>query len=443
MALIAAGTGMLIAEAVEVTGLAAYIAGAVTAGEMAYEGVEMVSGASTMLGMMADTAVAETVGMETATAGRLVAGAVPGLGAAVSAFDASTLGTAVGSNMAGMTGEALVARGVAWKAGEYGVYRGYKRLKPGHGGETPPPTPRPPIPFTPGVPPHRPGEGRRGPRDPGRSDNRASHGMGRGTHPDNVPGFSRESPHTPNSGGGGHGQQGEDARSFLISHHNRFLAHAANPGFKHAMAYGRATGIPDKRTMKHRWCEAMVPIVVTTTGGACARNFYAANRIRLPDVEAVGAGHDAIMWDQMRGIYARYTVVGATIRVDYHNSQQNSAASEGAIMGVAIKDDITTQAVVGHYQEADDRCVWKPVSAEGSGTLVMSVKPHEFFGIKHPLSEADMACIEEAAPTNDLWFHVFAHSQKDTGAGTQHSVHGTITIEYTVVWSQPISPAQS
>lgn len=205
----------------------------------------------------------------------------------------------------------------------------------------------------------------------------------------------------------------------------------------------RATGIPKTTKVTHRWCCDISDKLVMAIGASASTVAVCANSIEGPGaVGGLANITNAVLFSQYASFYDRYMVTGATIRWDYLNDMESGVAndSHGLIIGIGLKDDATVSTDLKEYI-ASNEAVWKPISAEQTGTIVAHVKPAQFFGSKTPSSDSTLHVDAATSPidgraVNSLFFHLFAWSPT-TISGSAKGPRGIITIDYDVVWMEP------
>jgi len=162
-----------------------------------------------------------------------------------------------------------------------------------------------------------------------------------------------------------------------------------------------------------------------------------ANAIENPFQDAAIVSN-ALLFDQMVAIYEKYYVKKATLRVDFFND----STTEGQVVGLSLKDDVTILSSTGQYVE-NGETVYRTLTPKEHTQLVMAVKPPAFFGSKTPSSDSRLQVIAtggdaaDARPTDALYYHLWTAPMDGVNTVTTTSVKCFITIEYEVVWSQP------
>lgn len=205
----------------------------------------------------------------------------------------------------------------------------------------------------------------------------------------------------------------------------------------------RATGIPKTTKVTHRWCCDLSDKLVMAIGQQQGAVAVCANSIEGPGaVGGLANTTNAVLFSQYASFYDRYMVTGATIRWDYLNDMETGVPgdSHGLIVGIGLKDDASVSTDLKEYI-ASNEAVWKPISAEQTGTIVAHVKPAQFFGSKAPSSDSTLHVDAATSPidgraVNSLFFHLFTWSPTAI-SGSAKGPRGIITIDYDVVWMEP------
>lgn len=160
--------------------------------------------------------------------------------------------------------------------------------------------------------------------------------------------------------------------------------------------------------------------------------------------------HEPLGYSQYAAIYDQCIVHGATVRVDYYNthiSGDGTIQDDPVIIGLALKDDASNIAAVGHYEEID-HSLWRPAGPEHAGTLTMNVDAVKFFGIPKKQSLSDPSIrwktntIAADKPTNELFLHIWSHGMYGASVASTYLLF-TITVEYDVTFMEPKAVGQS
>lgn len=208
---------------------------------------------------------------------------------------------------------------------------------------------------------------------------------------------------------------------------------------KGAMANSNPIGLPKTKKVKHAFSSTYGSITRGADALADAFIVY-ANSLENPLAVAADS-HNALLYDQMVDLYERYYVTECTIRVDYFHE---GGTTEGAIVGIAALDDTTPLTVAGHYQEVGNT-VWKPITPGEHQTIIYAVNCSKFFGTKTISSDNRLQVTAggDGRPSDEIFFHVYGTPLSEQTATAAYKIHCMITLEYTAVWFDPKSVAQS
>lgn len=194
----------------------------------------------------------------------------------------------------------------------------------------------------------------------------------------------------------------------------------------------RIWGFPNTIITKLRYCEQ---IQLTSTSGAVQGYVFAANGIYDPDISSTG--HQPMYRDQYAAIYDHYVVIGSKIVV----TMTNLGATSGGVFGINGDDDSAGTATLTTKMEQNNS-QWTLLGALGSGsdtkTITCTFEPNRDFGVDAKADGASATAIG-ANPT-ELWcYQVFVAA---TAASTA-TFQATVQIEYTVKFSELITPTQN
>lgn len=247
--------------------------------------------------------------------------------------------------------------------------------------------------------------------------------------------------HSPDvPGGGGSG----------VAHLINFSRQQSPLEFSDKMPYGRGVpGLPVKRKVTHRFCSPNGQMTFNSNAPVVIRNTVLANDLKDPGNDlgagvitngggAVADAHDPLLREQLAAVYDRYVVLKTRIRVDFFNAEGGGAVDPAAlIVGVALKDDATVLPELGRYQE-NGYSKWAALGPEGVTTVMYGVDVPKFFGSSAPSSDSTLLTTFGTAPTNALFFHIFAHPiDNSINAAAAYSLNFTVYVEYDVLWLEP------
>lgn len=195
---------------------------------------------------------------------------------------------------------------------------------------------------------------------------------------------------------------------------------------------------PIRRKLKVVMKYQTTAILNPTTAGGTAVVVFRANS--LFDPEAGLGGHQPRGFDQLMTLYDHYTVISASIRADFHNSD----TSQGQVVGIATRDDLTTSLNMNDYLEGS-QCRYGIVSDATAGqnlkSISQTVNPAYFLGRSHPLSDPDMKGTILADPIEQVFFHVFVAPIDQSVDASPVQVN--VQLSYIAMLTEPVVPGQS
>ena len=142
-----------------------------------------------------------------------------------------------------------------------------------------------------------------------------------------------------------------------------------------------------------------------TIGGIPASHSFSCNGLYDPDI--TGVGHQPLGFDQLMPFFAKYTVIGAKIRVLFSNSD----VDRSQIVGIIVTDENPT---IGDLEQAieNGNAVYTQIGRAGTGDdlrqLHYQVNPNKFLGISAPLSDDRVKGTSASNPSEQCYFTVFA-----------------------------------
>jgi hypothetical protein len=162
-------------------------------------------------------------------------------------------------------------------------------------------------------------------------------------------------------------------------------------------------------------------------------HIFSANGVYDPDITGLVSGHQPCGFDQMKYFYNHYTVVAAQIKVQFTNT-----SSVPQQVFIHIKDDKTKVMDLREVFEGGNCKVARLTGPDSSGctrTLTYRINPNKFLGISKPLSDKTVKGDVKSNPSEGVFFHVGAVAQR--ASDPVGPVYANITIEYSVVWTEP------
>jgi hypothetical protein len=136
-------------------------------------------------------------------------------------------------------------------------------------------------------------------------------------------------------------------------------------------------------------------------------------------------------------LYENYTVIGSKIVVKY----VNTSGSIPATVGIALRESTTTATELVEYIEGR-WCTHTNLGASPAtpeGTLTMKYSP-KMIGYGNPLSVDSLKGTASSNPAEGTFYHIFANDMNEENGIT---INLNVTIEYLVVFTDPIQPGIS
>ncbi len=159
------------------------------------------------------------------------------------------------------------------------------------------------------------------------------------------------------------------------------------------------------------------------------------NATSIFDPSITGGATQPRGYDQISGLYDHWTVVGCKISVDFHSSADS-------IVGIAVRDSVTTETALRGYQEGRNvKTMYASPTSGPKRRMIMGVNPAKFLGYPKPLSADNLRGSASANPAENVYFHVFTQSVNplyDPG-----DVFLNVRMEFLVVWTEPKQVAAS
>lgn len=189
--------------------------------------------------------------------------------------------------------------------------------------------------------------------------------------------------------------------------------------------------MPNKFLTKMRYAASLE--VTAGSLGATTLYHYSCNNLFDPDV--TGTGHQPRGFDQLMTMYNKFTVIGATIKVQIA-SEQGESVPENIIAGINLRSTINSSTNLNDWME--NRNMTSVMLSGGlnirSKTFTYKVNPAKFLGISHPLSDHQLSGTTTTGPVRQCFFSIFVSTPQ--GIGTS-KVQYQVTIDYTVVLHEP------
>lgn len=179
---------------------------------------------------------------------------------------------------------------------------------------------------------------------------------------------------------------------------------------------------------------------LTLNGGIGTANVdqFRANGLYDPYVGA--GGHQPRGFDQLMALYDHFTVISATIHVDFANMD----TSNPYVCFVSLKDSTAASTSLNDYLE-DDRTKYVILGPKVAGSDIKSIQlhcnPNKFLGRSKPLADPDLKGSSGADPTEQAFFHIGVRTLDPAVDGA--NVLCNVVINYVAILTEPKQPAQS
>lgn len=172
-----------------------------------------------------------------------------------------------------------------------------------------------------------------------------------------------------------------------------------------------------------------------SVAGAVAVHHFSANGLYDPDI--TGTGHQPRGFDQMMSLYDHYIVDEAVIEV----WAQNTNASSGYILSVAVKDTASTMVRDDVFEET------VTVHKAGAGTtggptvqyLRLACKPYQFLGMR--MGDSELKGNAGANPSETCIFTVSATAINSAVAISE--IRAVVKVTYKARFIEPKRPSAS
>lgn len=168
--------------------------------------------------------------------------------------------------------------------------------------------------------------------------------------------------------------------------------------------------------------------------GTNATTVFRCNSLYDPDYS--GAGAQPRGFDQWMGLYDHYFVKRSKIVVEFHNGDSTYEVQ----VGIALRDDVSTEATTVDYQEQD--CVFGMLGRVGSSNNHRTLTKYFNYGksnyAKYTTSENKGSV--SANPAEQNYYHVFCGSPWSQDAANTYI---TATITYDCLFTELKDIAQS
>ena len=181
-----------------------------------------------------------------------------------------------------------------------------------------------------------------------------------------------------------------------------------------------------------------VGITLVSVGTNPGVRVFSLNSLFDPDRGTI-LNHQARGFDQLMTMYDHFTVINCKVRIDAHNNE----TTRGAYVIATVRDSLVTSTNYTDYTESLNS-QWKILGIESSGSadkvLALNINPNEFLGRSRPLSDPQLRGSITSNPAEECFVHIAAMGIDQF---TACSVQIMVTLEYTVIFTEPKQPAQS
>lgn len=174
------------------------------------------------------------------------------------------------------------------------------------------------------------------------------------------------------------------------------------------------------------------------TAGSPGVTIFTANNVHDPD--HTGVGHQPRYFDEYMGLYNRFLVLGAKIQVQAVNLDTNPNT-----VGISILEASTPKLDITDYSEVANSAR-RTLDVAGSGQAIKYLTAKwsgkKWFHKPNLTTEYDLTGSSSAGPSTNsrVYFHVWTTSPTASDTGT---VRVLVTIDYIVMFREPVQPAQS
>lgn len=201
------------------------------------------------------------------------------------------------------------------------------------------------------------------------------------------------------------------------------------------------SGFPSSKMVRLRYATTFT----LNPGAGQAQQQFRANSVFDPDY--TGVGHQPMNFDNWASVYDRYVVVRSKITVHrVPNSQAaivpmcygiTQTSDVAGISGLASLDDLLEQKSASRWRSPNYTS-----NSAGSGTnkVQKTFNARRFFGVSDIKDGQAYGALVTANPSHDAYFNVWGSA---IGGNTATAAHFIATIDYTVLFRDPISQAGS
>ncbi len=200
---------------------------------------------------------------------------------------------------------------------------------------------------------------------------------------------------------------------------------------------GALAPLPRKLKTKLIYSEPFIVIDPGATGVVQVARFSANG---LFDPNNTGGGHQPRGFDQLIAMYDHFVVIGSKMTCIFC-PDNITVNAPGNVMGITLRDDTSEESTLDGYLESSYTVYdFLPQDASSKLKLIMPVNPNKFLGRSHPLSDSQLKGSVSANPAEQCFYHIWGAPPQSTDS---NPVLVVVTIEYDVIFLEPVQPGQS
>lgn len=194
-----------------------------------------------------------------------------------------------------------------------------------------------------------------------------------------------------------------------------------------------STPLPDKLRTTLKYVDTVT--LNPGAGGIHDTMIFRVNSAYDPDYTNVG--HQPRGFDQLMGLYSRWEVLGAMIRIKFNN-RDNSYAQR---VSLSLHNGVSIPSFINDYIESGN-CRYALLGTESGGksqaTLSMKVNPSKYLGVRN--RTATLRGTSGTNPADVAYWHIDA---APTQAVDSAPIDCVVEIHYITEFTEPIKLAQS
>lgn len=192
-------------------------------------------------------------------------------------------------------------------------------------------------------------------------------------------------------------------------------------------------GIMAKKFMQsHRY---VVRVPLDPAMGALATETFTLNGMYDPQTSIGGGQHQPLLFDQMGALFNHYTVLSASMSVDFISEASGNNGT--CIVGIEVtSSSAPTTTVTDVYEQSN--AVYGIMTNTNAGAVKRirrKVSIKKFLGTKNLMDENDVAGHPGSNPVEQVYAHIFAGGISGTYDPTR--CYCLVTINYLAIWHEP------